>query len=136
MSELAPAGLRHPVWELFSDSCGPMLRTNQAGKMFLSLDEAPEFDVDVEGAHDFLEFIAEEKIATYHRYDLPDWTIGATTYLQYGTVTLAKGQSSGIDSMLRRTQWLQRHGLHGQQSLESLKSKCATLRETQSELFA
>lgn len=136
VSELTPSGLRHPVWEIFSDSCGPMLRTNDAGKMFLSLEETPEFDVDVEGAYDFLEFIAEEKIATHHRYDAPDWTVGAATYLQMGTVTLAKGQSSGIDSMMRRTQWLQRNGLHGHQTIESLKSRCATLRETQGELFA
>lgn len=136
VSELTPSGLRHPVWESFSDSCGPMLRTNDAGKMFLSLEETPEFDVDVEGAYDFLEFIAEEKIATHHRYDAPDWTVGAATYLQMGTVTLAKGQSSGIDSMMRRTQWLQRNGLHGHQTIESLKSRCATLKETQSELFA
>ncbi|MES2784675.1 MAG: phosphoadenosine phosphosulfate reductase family protein [Pseudomonadota bacterium] len=76
-SPLRPAGLRHPMWELFSESCGASLRTNAAGKVFLSLDEEPEFTVDEEGAIDFLTFFAEEKIAAYHRHDYCDWTLGA-----------------------------------------------------------
>lgn len=136
VSELFPSGLRHPVWELFVDSCGPGLRANKAGKIFMDLEEGPELDVDVEGAMDFIEFIAEEKIAMYHKAETPDWTIGAMTYLQYGTVTLATGQSSAIDSMIRRSQWLQRHELHGQQTAESLRSRCCSLAESQSELFA
>lgn len=136
VSELYPSGLRHPVWELFSDSCGPMLRANKAGKLFLDLEETPEFDVCPEAGADFLEFIAEEKIAMYHRPETMDWTIGCRTYLQYGTVTLATGQSSAIDSMLRRSEWLQRHGLHGHQTAESLRSRCCSLVATQSEMFA
>lgn len=136
VSKLFPSGLRHPVWELFVDSCGPGLRTNKAGKVFMDLEETPELDVDDQAAFDFLEFIAEEKIAAFHKPDCPDWTIGAMTYLQYGTVSLATGQSSGIDSMIRRSQWLQRHGLHGEQTAESLRSRCSSLVESQSELFA
>lgn len=136
VSPLFPSGLRHPIWEMNVDSCGPALKTNKAGKVFMDLEETPEFDVDEEGALDFIEFIAREKIKQYHSRDTLDWTIGAMTYIQYGTVTLATGQSSAIDSMIRRSQWLQRHGLHGQQTAEGLRARCCTLAETQAELFA
>lgn len=98
--------------------------------------ETPELDVDEEAAWDFLQFIADEKIKLYHRKETLDWTVGAMEYLQYGTVTLATGQSSAIDSMIRRSQWLQRHELHGHQTAESLRARCCTLNETQAELFA
>lgn len=136
VSPLFPSGLRHPIWEMNVDSCGPALKTSKAGKVFMDLEETPEFDVDEEGALDFIEFIAREKIKQYHSRDTLDWTIGAMTYIQYGTVTLATGQSSAIDSMIRRSQWLQRHGLHGQQTAEGLRARCCTLAETQAELFA
>ena len=136
VSGLFPSGLRHPVWELFVDSCGPSLRTNKAGKMFLDLEETPELDVDEEAAWDFLQFIADEKIEQHHRKETLDWTMGAMTYLQYGTVSLATGQSSAIDSMIRRSQWLQRHGLHGHQTADSFRARCCYLNETQAELFA
>lgn len=136
VSPLAPSGLRHPVWEIFSDSCGPSLRTNKAGKLFLSLEEADEFDVDEQGASDFLEFFSQEFIDKYHRHDLHDWTLGASTYLSWGFVTLASGQSSSIHSMMLRSQWLQGKGLHGHQTPESLRSRCCSLVETQSEMFA
>lgn len=135
-SDLFPSGLRHPAWELFVDSCGPSLRASKAGKVFLDLEEAPELDVDEEAAADFIEFVAEEKIRDYHSSNTPDWTIGAMTYLQYGTVTLASGQSSAIDSMIRRSQWLQRHRLHGHQTAEGLRARCSSLAKTQAELFA
>lgn len=136
VSPLFPSGLRHPIWELNVDSCGPALRASKAGKIFMDLEETPEFDVDEEAAADFIEFIAEEKIKQYHSPETMDWTDGAMCYLQYGTVTLATGQSSAIDSMIRRSQWLQRHGLHGHQTAEGLRARCCTLAETQSELFA
>jgi DNA sulfur modification protein DndC len=135
-SALYPSGLRYPAWELFSDSCGPALRSNKAGKVFLELGETPEMDVDEEAAADFIEFIAEEKIAMYHRHDCHDYTIGAMTYLQYGTVTIGSGSSSMIDSIMRRSQWLQQHGLHGHQTAESLRARCSSLVEQQAELFA
>jgi len=136
VSPLFPSGLRHPIWEMNVDSCGPTLKASKAAKVFMELEEAPEFDVDEEAAADFLEFIAEEKIAQHHGPDTPDWTIGAMTYLQYGTVTLASGQSSAIDSMIRRSQWLQRHGLHGPQTAEGLRARCCSLVKTQAQLFA
>lgn len=135
-SDLFPSGLRFPAWEMFSESCGPSLKFSPAGKLFLALDETPEFDVDEEAAADFIEFIAEEKIREMHRSDYPDWTQGALTYLQYGTVTINSGGSSTVDSMMRRSQWLQQHGLHGHQTAEMLRGRCDTLATSQAELFA
>jgi DNA sulfur modification protein DndC len=132
---MRPSGLRDPLWEMFSESCGRCLRSNAAGKVFLDLDEMPEFDVDEEGASLFLEFEAEEMIERYHRPDI-DWTMAATIYLRYGTVSLAKGQSSSIDDIMRRSQWLQRHDLHGHRTAEELAARCTTLASSQVSLFA
>lgn len=134
-SALQPPGLRDPVWEMFSESCGPSLRMGTHGNVFLELDELPEFTVDEEGACMFLDFEAEEAIRRYHRQDV-DWTSAASIYLRYGVVTLGSGQSSGIDNMIRRSQWLQRMGLHGQQDVTSLRQRCSTCIPTQEALFA
>lgn len=133
-SALAPQGLRDPVWEMFSDSCGPTLRVGRNGKTFLDLEETPEFDVDEEGACLFLDFEAERHIRELHRIDA-DWTSAASIYLRYGVVTLATGQSSAVDSMIRRSQWLQRQHLHGHQSVESLTTRCAQRVASQHSLF-
>lgn len=135
-SDLYPSGLRYPAWEMFSESCGPMLKGNAAGKVFLDLEETPEFDVDEEAAADFIEFIAQDKIREMHRAGYPDWTAGALTYLQYGTVTINSGGSSMVDSIMRRSQWLQQHGLHGHQTADTLRARCSTLATSQTELFA
>lgn len=132
---LRPPGLRDPAWELFSESCGPSLRANAAGKVFLDLDETPEFEVDEEGAALFMDFEAMDMIKQYHHVHT-DWTLAASIYLRYGTVSLAKGQSSAIDDMIRRSQWLQRHDLHGHRTAAALRPRCTSLASAQSELFA
>lgn len=124
------------MWELFYDSCGPGLRSNKAGKVFLDLEETPEMDVDEEAAADFIEFVADDKIEEHHHHTCSDWTVPALTYIQYGTVTVATGGSSMVDSIMRRSQWLQQHGLHGHQTAESLRLRCSTLVERQAEMFA
>jgi 3'-phosphoadenosine 5'-phosphosulfate sulfotransferase (PAPS reductase)/FAD synthetase len=134
-SPLQPSGLRDPMWELHSESCGPSLRTGIKGNVFLALDEMPEFTVDEEGACMFLDFEAEEAIRKYHTQTI-DWTIAASIYLRYGVVTLGRGQSSGIDDMMRRSQWLQRNQLHGLQQAEDLRHRCVELCATQEHLFA
>lgn len=131
---MRPEGLRHVVWEIFSDSCGPGLRTGTSGQVFLALEEEPEFDVDEEGAYLFLEFEAQRKIKQYEGFT-GDWTAAALEYLAYGCVSLAKGQSSAVDNMLRRAQWLQKYQLHGQRSPEYLLSRCVPALNTQVALF-
>jgi DNA sulfur modification protein DndC len=98
------------------------------------LQEESEFDVDEEGASMFLQFEAERKVREFQDYR-GDWTAGARDYLSYGCITFAKGQSSSIDSMFRRAQWLQRHDLHGQRDPASLRQRCDLLYEQQAALF-
>ena len=62
------------------------------------------------------------------------WTAGYETYLSFGLVQPAKGQSARVDEILRRSQWRQRHGLHGQPSLESLRSRLTVRYPRQGEL--
>lgn len=129
-SPLFAGGLRQPVWELFNESCGPSLRLLPNGKTVMRLHEEPEFDVDEEGASLFLEFEAERLVREYEGFT-GDWTAAAMTYLTYGVVVLAKGQSSSVDCMMRRAQWLQRHDLHGQRSPAELRERCTTLSKQQ-----
>lgn len=131
---LYPSGLRDPLWEMFSDSCGPPLRQNKAGKIFLDLEESAEFDVDEEGAAMFLDFEADRMIDQHHKVEA-DWTIAASIYLRYGLITLATGQSSGIDDMLRRAQWLQKNNLHGHQTAQDLRLRCTSVNAMQDEMF-
>lgn len=132
---LRPDGLRHPIWESFNESCGPQVRTGSKGQCFLELPEDVEFDVDEEGADLFLHFEASRKIADYAAAPNADWTSSAMDYLVYGCVTLAKGQSSAVDNMLRRAQWLQRHNLHGQRSVDELRTRYGHLAVQQAALF-
>lgn len=133
-SPLRPPGLRDPVWEMFSDSCGPSLRTSPKGKVFIELEEAPEFNVDEEGAEMFLEFEGERMVRDFHKSDV-DWTCAASIYLRYGCVTLGKGMSSRVDDILRRSQWLQRHDLHGQRTARDLAPRCQSQATQQEGLF-
>lgn len=133
-SALFVGGLRQPVWEMFNESCGPDLRVLPNGKTVMRLPEEVEFDVDEEGASLFLEFEAERVVRDYQDFK-GDWTVAAMTYLGYGCVTLAKGQSSSIDSMMRRAQWLQRHDLHGQRSPTELRERCTALAKHQQEVL-
>lgn len=133
-SALQPPGLRDPVWEMFSDSCGPSLRTSPKGKVFMDIEEAPEFTVDEEGALMFLEFEAERMIRDHHAPQ-GDWTVAASIYLRYGCVTLGKGMSSTVDDIIRRSQWLQRHDLHGQRGAKELAARCQSLASRQEVLF-
>jgi DNA sulfur modification protein DndC len=133
-SVLRPQGLRDPVWELFSESCGPSLRSSPKGKVFMDIEEAPEFTVDEEGASMFMEFEAERMVREYHA-PRSDWTAAASIYLRYGCVTLGKGMSSMVDDMMRRSQWLQRHDLHGQRGEKDLLARCHNLSARQEVLF-
>jgi 3'-phosphoadenosine 5'-phosphosulfate sulfotransferase (PAPS reductase)/FAD synthetase len=133
-SGLRPSGLRDPLWEMQSDTCGPSLRRGSKGQIFLDIDEGDAFEVDSEGAAMFLDFEASELIEKWHRTDV-DWTMAASLYLRFGVVTLASGQSSGIDNMLRRSQWLQKHDLHGDRSQAELRRRYKHLANAQEDLF-
>ena len=132
---LRPTGLRHDILEMYGESCGTELRAGSKGQLFLDLPEEAEFDVDLEGACLFIDFEGRRKVADYRNWS-GDWTVAASDYLGvFQCVRLAKGQSSKVDSMMRRAQWIQRNRLHGQQTLDELRSRCQILTAHQADFF-
>ena len=131
-SDLVVTGLRDTAWELFGDSCGPGRRTLRNGRSVIDVEMTAE--VDEEAAWLFLDFEAERMLAG--RAEFEDyWTQGYRTYLRYGLVRPGKGQSHMTDSILRRSQWRQRHQLHGEQDLAVLRRRLTVPFERQGELF-
>lgn len=63
------------------------------------------------------------------------WAVGYRTYVRYGLIRPIKGKSHLIDSILRRSQWRQWHGLHGQQDLDALRVRLTIRFERQGDLF-
>lgn len=119
-SDLVVTGLRDTGWEQFSDSCGPALRTLRNDRTVLDIEGIG--DIDEESAWMFLDFEADRMLDERASFE-SDWTAGYRTYLRYGLVQPGKGASRHIDSILRRSQWRQRHGLHGQQDVAALRAR-------------
>ncbi|WOB11272.1 phosphoadenosine phosphosulfate reductase family protein [Piscinibacter gummiphilus] len=131
-SPLEVTGLRMPSWEQFSESCGPELKTLNNGRAVFDVEGDSE--VDEEAAWLFLDFEADRMLqerASPQQY----WTTGYETYLSFGVVRPAKGQSSRVDEILRRAQWRQRHGLHGQQDLRVLQQRLTVRYPQQGDFF-
>lgn len=131
-SDLVVTGLRDTAWEMFGDSCGPARRTLRNGRSVMVVEATAE--VDEESACLFLDFEAERMLAGRTEFE-DDWTAGYRTYLRYGLLQPGKGQSHLIDSILRRSQWRQRHRLHGEQDLAALRRRLTVPFERQGELF-
>jgi hypothetical protein len=131
-SDLVVTGLRDTGWEMFSESCGPELRALRNGRTVIDVEGLG--DIDEEAAWMFLDFEADRMLDDCASFDW-DWTAGYRTYLRYGLVQPAKGQSHLIDSILRRSQWRQRHGLHGQQDPDALRARLTVRFERQGDLF-
>ncbi|UEC01671.1 phosphoadenosine phosphosulfate reductase domain-containing protein [Burkholderia vietnamiensis] len=131
-SDLVVTGLRDSAWELFGDSCGPARRTLRNGRTVIDVELTAE--VDEESAWLFLDFEAERLLGGRAEFE-DDWTLGYRTYLRYGLVQPGKGQSRLIDSILRRSQWRQRHQLHGEQDLVELRRRLTVPFARQGELF-
>jgi len=118
-------GLRDAVREMVGESCGLETKVLKSGEMVINDESDDGIGVDPEGAADFVEFFGRDFVKTQCRQDHPDWANGYMTYLQYGTVSVAKGKSHQIDETLRRTRWRQEHNLHGQQDLDDLRNRIA-----------
>jgi len=131
-SDLVVTGLRDSTWEMFSDDCGPTLRTLGNGRTVMDVEGCG--DIDEESAWLFLDFEADRMLDDRPRFE-HDWTAGYRTYLRYGLIQPGKGASRQIDGILRRSQWRQRHGLHGQQSLGALRARLTVRFERQGDLF-
>jgi hypothetical protein len=131
-SDLVVTGLRDTGWEMFSGSCGPALRTLRNGRAVMDIEGFS--DIDEEAAWMFLDFEADRMLDARASFEW-DWTLGYRTYLRYGLVRPGKGASRHIDSILRRSQWRQRHQLHGEQDLAALRRRLTVPFERQGDLF-
>ncbi len=131
-SALEVTGLRNPAWEDFAETCGPGLRTLANGRAVIDVEGDSE--IDEEGAWLFLDFELDRMLKD-RRTTEGYWTAGYETYLSFGLVQPAKGQSARVDEILRRSQWRQRHGLHGQPALETLRSRLTVRYPSQGDLF-
>lgn len=131
-SALEVTGLRNPAWEDFAETCGPGLRTLASGRAVIDVEG--ESEIDEEGAWLFLDFeldrMLRERSATSGY-----WTAGYETYLSFGLVQPARGQSARVDEILRRSQWRQRHGLHGEPPLATLRDRLSVRYPSQGDLF-
>ncbi len=132
-SDLVVTGLRDTSWEMFSESCGPELRALRNGRTVMDVEGWS--DIDEEDAWMFLDFEADRMLDERSSFE-SDWTQGYRTYLRFGLVQPGKGQSHLIDSILRRSQWRQRHDLHGMQDLNRLRQRLSVTFERQADLFS
>ncbi len=130
------AGLRDVSLEMFADSCDVGLKRLRNGAVVCDYQAADAFTVDGQGAADFLEFLADDYIKDYCFEECTDWTYGFKTYLRLGTVAIASTQSRSTDEILRRSQWRQEHGLHGQRTAAELGGRCSQFHSMQLELLS
>lgn len=132
-SDLVVTGLRDTGWEMFSENCAPELRVLRNGRTVMGVEGWS--DIDEEDAWMFLDFEADRMLDDRSSFE-HDWTLGYRTYLRFGLVQPGKGQSHLIDSILRRSQWRQRHDLHGTQDPEYLRQRLTVTFERQADLFS
>lgn len=112
-------GIRSPVHEMFSESCGFDVKQTSSGDLVTAWDTTGSFEVDEEGAADFVELMGDEYIEKYHN-DEADRTVAVTTYLGMGFLMPAHASLGRWHEIARRTQWMQRHGLVGEVQRERL----------------
>ena len=101
----------------------------------IDYEDGPRLDVDMDGAADFLAFLADDYIRDYCHHEYSDWTEGFRIYQRLGILSLGAGHSRKMDEILRRSQWLQSQELHGQRTPEEVKAKCSVRYEYQALLF-
>lgn len=107
------SGLRDPILDGFADPCMGPLKSLKDGKLVLNVRTEDFFTVDPEGASLLLEFELDRLLEMHDDPKSCLVTKGFMTYIQFGTIALAKNQVSVIDKILRRTAWKERHGLVG-----------------------
>ena len=131
-SDLEVTGLRDPMWELYGESCGPDLRTLSNGRSVVDVEGDSE--IDLEDAWLFLDF-EMDRMLQERAGEVQDWTNGYRTYVAMGLLRPAKGSTRRVDEILRRSQWRQRHGLHGQQDPTVLAKRLTVRFPQQATLF-
>lgn len=114
---------------------GALVKTLKNGALVIDYEDGPRLDVDMDGAADFLTFLADDYIRDYCHHEYSDWTEGFRIYQRLGILSLGAGHSRKMDEILRRSQWLQSQELHGQRTPEEVKAKCSVRYENQALLF-
>lgn len=95
-----------------------------SGHQFLPVDRTPFFEVDAEGAEDFLSFcILEDRI--HERPEAADPGEAFRQYQMLGTFTTSGRHMADQDYMLRRADWRRRHGVNTMTN-EELLTRCVT----------
>jgi 3'-phosphoadenosine 5'-phosphosulfate sulfotransferase (PAPS reductase)/FAD synthetase len=112
-------GIRSLGEELTFESCGTPVRETARGDLVTDWPTSDGFDIDEEGAADFVEMMARDYIARYHRPAV-DRTIALHTYFGMGFLTPSKTSLQRWHDIARRTQWMQRHGVLPGSSLKEL----------------
>lgn len=65
-------GMRDAMMELHHESCGVTLKTLKNGALVIDYEDGPRLDVDMEGAADFLTFLADDYIRDYCHHEYSD----------------------------------------------------------------
>jgi len=112
-------GIRSHAHEMFSESCGFETKKLSNGEFTTAWDTEDSFEVDEEGAADFVMLMGEEYIARYHNEET-DRTQALSTYLSMGIVAPAHASIGRWHAIAQRTQWMQRQGLVGEVQRERL----------------
>lgn len=113
------SGIRSHAHEMFHESCGFETKRLTSGEFTTAWDTEDSFDVDEEGASDFVMLMGEEYIVRYHHPDV-DRTQAMSTYLSMGIVAPAHASIGRWHSIASRTHWMQRQGLVGEVQRERL----------------
>lgn len=112
-------GIRSHAHEMFHESCGFETKRLNNGEFTTAWDTEDSFDVDEDGAADFVMLMADEFIQRYHN-DEADRTQAVSTYLSMGIVSPAHASIGRWHQIAQRTAWMQRQGLVGEVQRERL----------------
>jgi len=107
------SGIRSHSHEMFHESCGFETKQLTSGEFTTAWDTEDAFDVDEDGAADFVMLMADEYISRYHNPEA-DRTQAMSTYLSMGIVSPAHASIGRWHAIAQRTQWMQRQGLVGE----------------------
>lgn len=113
------SGIRSPLQEMFEDSCGIGAKALSNGDTTTAWATEDSFEVDEEGAADFVECMGREYVDRYH-HEETDRTHAVRTYLSMGIVSPGHASLGRWQAIAQRTQWMQRHGLVGEVQREAL----------------
>ncbi len=106
-----------------SAGCAPNVELND-GRIIMSVERTPAFEVDRDGAEDFMVFcVGEDRI--HERPEAADPGEAFRQYQMLGTFTTSLRHQVDQDDMLRRADWRRRHGVN-QMSPKQLLARCVS----------